>query len=124
MRQKKLGLLRLVAVLVTVSSFWISLGTANASNPTTISFQGKVVNSNGTNVTDGNYTFVFKLYNVATGGTALWTETDTTVAVTSGVFQVNLGANCSFFTAATCNNNTPINFYNSNSLYLGITLVK
>lgn len=40
----------------------------------TINFQGKVVNSNGTNVTDGEYTFVFRIYNVSTGGTHLWTE--------------------------------------------------
>ncbi len=60
-----------------------------------ISFQGKVVNTNGTNVTNGNYDFVFSIYTVATAGTAIWTETRTTsnqVAVTDGVFQVNLGS--------------------------------
>src|SRR6201995_5600826 len=93
---------------------------ALAANPTTISFQGKVVNSNGTNVTDGSYGFVFKLYTVSSGGTAVWTESDT-LSVTAGVFQVNLGANCPFFTANACNGSTPINFSTSNSLFLGIT---
>jgi hypothetical protein len=95
--------------------------TAYASNPTTMSFQGKVVNANGTNVTDGTYSFVFNLYTVASGGSAIWTETDSSVTVTAGVFQVNLGANCPFFTANACNGSTPIDFNANNSLYLGIT---
>ncbi len=56
----------------------------------TINFQGKVVNSNGTNVTDGSYTFVFKLYSVSSGGAAIWTESKS-LTVTDGVFQTNLG---------------------------------
>lgn len=94
-------------------------GQVHAANPATVSFQGKVVNSNGTNVTNGTYTFVFKLYSVASGGTALWTETDS-LTVSGGIFQVNLGAVCPFFTANACNSNTPIDFSNPN-LYLGIT---
>ncbi len=60
-----------------------------------INFQGKVVNTNGTNVADANYDFEFKIYTVLSGGTAIWTETRTSanqVVVTSGVFQVNLGS--------------------------------
>ena len=60
-----------------------------------ISFQGKVVNTNGTNVATGNYDFEFKIYTVSSGGTAIWTETRITtnqVTVTDGVFQVNLGS--------------------------------
>lgn len=60
-----------------------------------INFQGKVTNTNGTNVTDGNYDFEFKIYTVSSGGTATWTETRTggnQVAVTNGIFQVNLGS--------------------------------
>ena len=60
-----------------------------------ISFQGKVVNTDGTNVANDNYDFEFKLYSVSTGGTAIWTETRITtnqVTVTDGVFQVNLGS--------------------------------
>src|ERR1700685_3464427 len=94
--------------------------TAYASNPSTIAFQGKVVNANGTNVTNGTYTFVFNLYTVSSGGSSIWTETDS-LTVTSGVFQVNLGANCPFFTANSCNGSTPIDFNANNALYLGIT---
>lgn len=96
---------------------------AQAANPTTISFQGKVVNSNGTNVADNTspgYGFVFKLYTASSGGTAIWTESDT-LPVTAGVFQVNLGASCPLFTANACNGSTPVDFNANPNLYLGIT---
>jgi hypothetical protein len=60
-----------------------------------ISFQGKVVNADGTNVADGDYDFVFKIYTVSSGGAAVWTETRTggsQVTVTDGIFQVDLGS--------------------------------
>ncbi|MEP7162243.1 MAG: hypothetical protein ABI747_00555, partial [Candidatus Moraniibacteriota bacterium] len=60
-----------------------------------ISFQGKVVNNDGTNVANGNYDFVFKIYSVSSAGSPIWTETRTAgdqVAVTDGIFQVNLGS--------------------------------
>ena len=94
---------------------------AFAANPTTINFQGKVVNSNGTNVANGTYPFTFKLYTVSSGGSAIWTETQSAVLVNSGIFQVSLGSVCPFFTANTCNNNTPINFATSSTIYMGIT---
>lgn len=76
----------------------------------TINFQGKVVNSDGTNVADGEYTFVFRLYNVASGGTHMWTETQSNVQVTAGIFRVSLGSVSSL---------SGINF-NDDSIYLGI----
>lgn len=92
-----------------------------AANPTTVSFQGKVTNADGTNVTDGNYPFVFRLYTVSSAGTAIWTETQSSVSVAAGVFQVNLGSTCPFFTANACNGNTVIDFNANPNLYLGIT---
>lgn len=75
-----------------------------------INFQGKLVNPNGTNVTDGTYSIVFSIYNVSSGGTALWSETQS-VAISNGIFQVNLGSV------------TPLPGsvdFNSDSIYLGI----
>ncbi|KXK07714.1 MAG: hypothetical protein UZ21_OP11001000936 [Microgenomates bacterium OLB22] len=61
-----------------------------------INFQGKVVNKTaGTNVTNGNYDFVFRIYDAASGGSVIWTETRTAanqVAVTDGIFRVSLGS--------------------------------
>jgi len=47
--------------------------------------------STGTVVPDGNYEVTFALYTVDTGGTAVWSETQT-VAVSGGVVNVTLGA--------------------------------
>jgi hypothetical protein len=110
-------------VLVAFSfTMFASVKPAAAANPGTIAFQGKVVNADGTNVANGTYPFVFKIYNAATstGSTTtscgtdthcLWFESDS-ITVTAGVFQVNLGTNTSLST---------IDFNAQNSLYLGIT---
>ena len=61
----------------------------------TINFQGKVVNTNGTNVSDGNYNMIFELYDASAAGSQLWTETwnsgTSQVSLTDGVFRVALG---------------------------------
>ena len=123
-RQWKSGLILAFAVFATVLFGLLDLpSTASAANPQTVSFQGKVVNADGTNVTDGSYSFLFKLYTGGTasgGGSQVWTETQT-VTVSAGIFQVDLGSSCSFFTAATCNGNTPIAFNTITPLYLSMT---
>ncbi|MDO8269413.1 MAG: hypothetical protein Q7T54_01945 [Candidatus Levybacteria bacterium] len=78
----------------------------------TINFQGKVVNSNGTNVADGQYTFVFKLHDAPSGGANPWTETQNNVQVTGGVFRVSLGSVTTFASAGVD--------FNTDNLYLGI----
>jgi len=57
----------------------------------TFSVQGVLRNPNGTTVSDGNYSVVFKLYSVATGGTNIWTETHSSVSTKHGVFSAELG---------------------------------
>lgn len=80
----------------------------------TLNFQGKVVNTDGTNVTDGNYNFTFKVWDSLTVGTSLWTEIYTgasQIGVSSGIFSVDLGGNTAI--------GSSINF-NSDSLYLSV----
>ena len=62
-----------------------------AQVPKTISYQGVLTDASGTVVPDGNYNLTFKLYDVATGGTALWAEGQL-VAVSKGIFNVILGS--------------------------------
>ncbi|MCX7997202.1 MAG: hypothetical protein N2691_05645 [Patescibacteria group bacterium] len=76
-----------------------------------ISFQGKLVNNDGTNVTNGSYTFTFTLYNAASGGTSLWTE-DQSITVTDGIFRAELGAATSF----------PANLFDDDQLFLAIQI--
>ena len=82
----------IVVVLTTVSA------KAAAGINKQISFQGKVVaKADGTNVTDGSYSFTFRIYTSSSGSTGspcasacVWEETKS-LTVTAGMFQTNLG---------------------------------
>lgn len=52
-------------------------------------YQGRLTDASG-NPLNGTYLFTFKLYKTATGGTAIYTETET-VTVTNGLFDVVVG---------------------------------
>ena len=66
-------------------------GPALAAVPQLLTYQGLLKNSSGSYLT-GTYSMVFKIYNVSTGGTALWTETQSSVSASSGRFSVELGS--------------------------------
>jgi hypothetical protein len=111
----------IAAILAGVFGVFVKPQTASAANPATISFQGKIVAlSNGTNVVDGSYSVVFKLYTASSGGSTVWTETQGSVSVAGGVFQVSLGSVCPFYTANACNSSTPLDF-TANNYYLTVT---
>jgi microcystin-dependent protein len=109
-RMKKIFLLALVIVLFAVP---YSYGGV----PQLINYQGKLTNATGAPVPDGNHDVVFKVYDVATGGTALWTETwnsgTSQVKTNKGVFNAMLGTY----------NTIPATFFADNSVtYLGIVV--
>ena len=60
--------------------------------PSTMSYQGVLMDNAGALVPDGDYSLTFKLYAVASGGAAVWTETQNPVAVSRGGFSVILGS--------------------------------
>ena len=64
----------------------------SAQVPTKMSYQGVLTDGSGAPVADGSHSLVFKLYNVSTGGAALWTETQGSVNTTNGVLSVVLGS--------------------------------
>ena len=76
----------LFATLVLLLSFTGSL----AQIPRTINYQGVLTDAGGEAVPDGNYNLTFRIYNTASGGTALWTE-GLLVSVSKGIFNVTLG---------------------------------
>ncbi len=103
-------LLAFVTVIVTTTR----KASAAAGTNKQINFQGKVTNPDGTNVADGNYTFVFSIYTAASGGSPVWTDTET-LAVNDGIFQYNLGSD-------TVNAPLPGSVdFNSDNIYLGMT---
>ncbi len=63
----------------------------SAQVPQTMSYQGVLVDANGTPVPDGNYDLHFKLYTTVSGGSAIWSESQN-AAVVRGVFSVTLGS--------------------------------
>jgi hypothetical protein len=65
-------------------------GAAQAQVPPVINYQGQLLDASG-NPASGNFTMVFSIFDVATGGTALYTETQN-VTVSNGVFNVLIGS--------------------------------
>lgn len=91
----------LILALAFSGLFSFSEGaTAATGIRSTINFQGKVVNDDGTNVADGDYDFTFRIYTTESGGTAIWTESWNTgtaqVTVDDGIFRVELGTHTTF----------------------------
>jgi hypothetical protein len=98
MRKKILHLVLLFVGFSCLGLFLFGGQKAQAANPNLINFQGKVVNADGTNVTNGTYSFNFVLFDDPTAGTESdgvhdkWHELSKSVAVTNGVFQTELGS--------------------------------
>jgi len=59
--------------------------------PGMLSYQGRLTDSLGNPVPDGNYQLTFRLYQQETGGTPFWTEAQT-IMVRNGLFSALLGA--------------------------------
>jgi hypothetical protein len=116
---KKPSPLKLFAVALATSGLVFIFGTSSlqaAINPM-ISFQGKLTNPDGTNVTDGSYSVRFRIYTDPTADTGAcantckWEETQASVTVTGGLFHVNLGSSTALPGSVD---------FNGNTLYLGV----
>jgi len=64
---------------------------ALAEIPQIINYQGKVTDSGGNPVADGTYNMRFRIYDAATGGSLHWDSFTQSIAVSNGIFNVNLG---------------------------------
>lgn len=85
------------AFLLFVSLMITNLYTAPTTYaaPGKINYQGRLATAAGVNMPDGQYNMKFRIYSVASGGAALWTEvreTTNRVTVSNGQFNVQLGA--------------------------------
>jgi hypothetical protein len=78
--------------------------------PKQINYQGVIKTAAGQNAADGNYQITFKIYNEETGGTAIWTETQS-ITLSGGIFSALLGSVTPL---------TPVAF--DRQQYLGITV--
>ena len=78
--------------------------------PQVINYQGKLTDSEG-ELVSGVVSIQFSMYNAATGGTSLWTETQS-CTLTSGLFNVLLGSV----------NPIPASVFDGGDRWLGITV--
>ncbi|MBU0494700.1 MAG: hypothetical protein KKA73_28865 [Chloroflexi bacterium] len=88
---------------------------ATSTSTRTISYQGRLADSGGNPLT-GKYNLEFRIYDVPTGGTPLWTEMWTganSVDVSDGLFNVMLGS---------IDNTLASAIEGHDELYLGITV--
>ena len=78
--------------------FMVGAGSlpVTASPSATIFFPGQLWTEDGSPVDDGLYAFEFALFESATEGTALWTEHQSGVFVTGGMFATELGRENAF----------------------------
>jgi len=113
-------LLAAVFVFCGVSMWMLGVAVpAHAAINKQISFQGKLTNTDGTNVTDGAFSIRFRIYtdptadaaNTCSANTCKWEETQASVSVSGGVFQVNLGSSTALPASVD---------FNTSALYLGV----
>lgn len=74
-------------------AFWL-IGTAQAAVPGLINFQGRLTDSNGSPVTSST-SLTFRLYQVESNGSPVFTETQTVVPDSSGIYAVFIGSTTS-----------------------------
>lgn len=68
-------------------------GAAGAATlPLKLNFQGRLIDPSTSVPKDGTFAMTFRVYAAPTGGTALYTETQSNVGVSNGVFSVQLGS--------------------------------
>lgn len=87
----------------------------NVFSQLSLSIQGSIQNSSGIALPDGQYEVIFNIYDVATGGQAVWTETQPQVEIIGGLYSSILG----LITPLTASR-TPFDF--TKPYYLGVTL--
>lgn len=81
---------RALSIVVILVIGLLIVQPATAKIPPLIRYQGTLVDSNNVPL-EGNHTLVFRVYDALTGGTVLWTESQTAVPVSRGIFNVLLG---------------------------------
>lgn len=95
---------------ITMGIIFVMVGIGFGQIPPLINYQGMLTDASG-NPINGTVSVVFRIYDVATGGTALWEETQG-VSVLNGLFNVLLGSV----------NPIPLDLFSGSERYLGLTV--
>ena len=79
---------------VVLAGLMIALITesAQAAGPKGFTIQGRITNTDGTPISDGDHSVQVKIYDVPTGGSPLWSSNEFTLTpVNDGRFTIALG---------------------------------
>lgn len=79
------------AVLIVLAFIVILASNLSAEIPHQINYQGRLTDGTGDPV-DGLHSITFKIYSSSAGGTAVWSETHSSIPVSNGLFNVVLGS--------------------------------
>ncbi len=82
---------KITCLIFALTFCFFTVQPVHATVPQLITYHGILKNSGG-NFLTGTYSLTFRLYTASTGGTAVWTETQSSVSVSSGKFSVQLGS--------------------------------
>ncbi|MDP4219632.1 MAG: hypothetical protein Q8896_04280 [Bacteroidota bacterium] len=82
---------RSISLLLVCLFFLLASHRADAQIPRVLSYQGIVTDNTGRPIPDGNHTITFNLYTFPSGGTAIFTETQSD-AITRGVLSAMIGS--------------------------------
>ncbi len=77
---------------LTLCAIILLCGFLYAKVPSIINYQGRLKSAAGSPVADGDYLVKFGIYNLSSGGTAIWDAGYQTVTAQDGFFSVSLGA--------------------------------
>ena len=108
---------RLVSLLFFALCFCAApFARAQFNVPAVMSFQGRLATPSGNPIPDNpNQTLTFRLYSALTGGTKLWEQVSTNLAVKNGTFAVKFNFSIGFQGGATLSS-----VFNGNPVYLEI----
>ena len=101
---------RTLPVVLLASLCASGAAVAQTSTPTTVPIQGRLTNPSG-GVINAVLPFSFRIYNAASGGSALWSEAQS-VSVTRGVWKAELGSKTGF----------PVTLWDGKARWLGIKI--
>ncbi|MCD6336413.1 MAG: hypothetical protein J7M27_14000, partial [Candidatus Latescibacteria bacterium] len=97
--------------MLWVSLFIVAWTTQVSAVPPLINYQGVLTDGEG-QALNGTYSITFTIYDAATGGSALWTETHVHVDVEEGVFNAQLGG--------ATDDGLPVEVFDCSEVWLGV----
>ncbi|MBL0122648.1 MAG: collagen-like protein [Betaproteobacteria bacterium] len=80
-----------LAIVLAIAFVCLVAGEGRAQVPQTINYQGYLTNAAGQPV-NAPVNLTFRLYTAASGGSAIWTETQSNLSVTNGIYNAVLGS--------------------------------